>query len=215
VSLLYGTTDNRGGLLPVNGVKPSAGQPYDETAWTDAASSALEGTGAAGLVQQDFPENASPFQALCMVHNANDQLSFATQMPHSWNKGQVRPHVHVVPLANPAVAQVARFTMQYAWSRVGFAVPALAAWPTLVGTITVNPGEALVQKVVNFGLIDPAVGAEESNVLLWVVTRTGLDAGDTYDTNKTWQTGAANLSVLSFDVHYQVEKSGSFPEFIP
>jgi len=81
--------------------------------------------------------------------------------------------------------------------------------------VTINPGDVLVQKVVNFGLINPAANAEESNILLWVATRTGTDVGDTYTTNKTWQTGAANLTVLSFDVHFQVVKGGSFPEFIP
>jgi hypothetical protein len=183
-----------------------------ELGWTDVAVSAIEGAGA--LTQDDFPENGSPFQALFMANNADDEISFVAQLPHSWRPTTpVRPHLHIVPCADPLASQVARFQIRYAWSSVNAAIPPLSEWATATVDVTIDPGGALKQRIVSFEPIQPPAGVHESALFMWSVSRLGAQPEDTYSTNKAWGNGAANVAVLSVDVHYQTEKSGTEIEF--
>ena len=134
-------------------------------------------------------------------------------MPHAWNLGQVRPHIHVEPMADPAVQQIARFTIRYTWTRHGLVTPLLIDWPEIIILLPINPGDLRRQMIVDFGLIDPRPNPEASDILLWVASRTGTNAADTYTTNKGYGTGAANMIVHSFDVHYRPDKAGTVQEF--
>jgi len=120
----------------------------------------------------------------------------------------------MLPAADPAATEVASFDGYYTWSRVaGAAIPALASWTPWSATVSVDPGDVYVQKIMSVGLITPPAWAVESTIFLLYVRRFGTDASDTYDTNKDHGTVAANLGILSADLHYQIERAASEIEF--
>jgi hypothetical protein len=203
---IYTAEDNRGPLLERNG--EDAG-----TAWNDMIGSVQEGGGVSALTTEALL-SGSPFLATFFRHDQNDALSFAMQLPHAWAPGtDVRPHLHVLPCAAPGAPQVARFQITYAWSRVGEVMPAAGAWTTRTADLVVGTGDLHKQRIVDFGLVTPPADAHESAVFLWHVQRLGTDPGDTYTTGKGYGIAAANVAVLSVDVHYQIEKAGTATEF--
>ncbi len=73
----------------------------------------------------------------------------------------------------------------------------------------IDPGEAYQQFIVSLGELTPPVWARESPILLIWVQRSGLDGADTYTTSKDHGLAAANVGLLSADVHYRINKIGS------
>jgi hypothetical protein len=150
------------------------------------------------------------YRAYYFRHDQNDTLHMSFQMPHSWDRGTVYPHIHIIPMVNPAAAQVVRFTGKYCWSQVGVALPADASWTAFTIDHTVNTTDEFKQTVVGLATITPPTSPKESNVLLIWVRRPGLaDAADTYTTSKATGTAAANLMVVSIDTHIQKVKVGT------
>lgn len=180
--------------------------------WDDMQGSIGQGGGASALTIEAFRD--TPFLMWFMRHDQNDALNFVYQFSHSWDYATaVVPHLHVLPMADPAVAQVARFDGYYVWTRPNYAaapLPALTGW-TAFGPIdvTINPGDIYVQKIVSLGSVTPPDWVRESSSLLVWFRRAGTDPGDTYTTSKTGGTQAANLGILSTDVHYRKNKIGS------
>ena len=94
--------------------------------WDDIQGPALQAAGASALTQEAFGD--TPFICLFMSHAQDDELHFAFQLPHRWNRGEVRCHIHVVPMVNPAATQTVIFDGAYAWAHPGTAIPAAASW---------------------------------------------------------------------------------------
>jgi hypothetical protein len=120
-------------------------------------------------------------------------------------------------MADPATPQNVYMIGQYAWLDVqmGNQLPANAGWTTFNVTTAINPGDVFKEKIISLPAIIPPVGALESALLLLYVQRNGLNVLDTYTTAKSGGTAAANLGLLSFDCHVQIEKVGSIQEFPP
>ena len=195
--------------LSLNG----SGVESNQECWADLSSSPVAGAGAAALTSQPFPEAGAPVYMLCYSHAADETLSYASQMPHAWDRGAVRPHAHVFPLVSPASTQYVMFTLRYAWARYQGVAPALSSWGTRTVLLPVNPGDALRHKIADFGLISPDPQSAASTLFLWSVTRNGTSVGDTYTTNKGWGVASLNVAAASFDLHYQVDRAGTSPEF--
>lgn len=179
--------------------------------WDDVRGDVSQGAGNTSLTLEDYRDTA--FRMYFMRHDQDDALSFSYQLPHSWNRGAVRPHVHVLPMSDPVAPQVAYFTAQYAWATATVPVPAASGWTTVNYSLTINPGSAFTEKFVDFGMITPPEGTPESAILLIRVVRSGTSPSDTYATNKTGGTGAANIGLLSFDVHFRKNKIGTVSEY--
>lgn len=183
--------------------------------WDDMQGSIGQGAGVTALTVEVFRD--TPFLMWFMRHDQNDALNFVYQFSHSWDYTKiVVPHLHVLPMADPATAQVARFDGYFAWTRPNYAaqpLPALTGW-TAFGPIdlTINPGDVYVQKIISLGSITPPAWVRESSSLLIWFRRFGTDAGDTYTTSKVGGTQAANLGILSTDVHFRKNKIGSVTE---
>jgi hypothetical protein len=183
--------------------------------WDDMQGSIGQGAGSAALTVEVFRD--TPFLMWFMRHDQNDALNFVYQFSHAWDYlTAVHPHLHVLPVADPVATQVARFDGYYVWTRPDYAgapLPALSGW-TAFGPIDVpiNPGDIYVQKIIPLGSVTPPAWVRESSSLLIWFRRFGTDAGDTYNTNKVGGTPAANLGILSTDVHYRKNKIGTEAE---
>lgn len=185
-----------------------------QTGWNDLLGGVEQGAGASALTHEVFRD--TPFLMSFFRANQNDSLSFSYQMSHGWLPGTtVHPHVHVIPMANPAVAQNVYMIGQYAWIDVGSGkLPANAGWTVMPPTVlTINPGEDFEEKIISLPAIVPPAAMKESAILLFYIQRNGANVLDTYTTAKVGGTASANLGLLSFDCHIQVEKSGTQEEF--
>lgn len=185
----------------------------DAGRWDDVQGSIANGAGA-GLLTLEFFRDTR-FNMYFMRHDQNDELNFVYQLTHRWMYGtDVKPHLHVVAMANPGATQNVYVTGYYAWSRPNYAsqIPALAGWTTFQVAVPIDPGDVYTQKIVSLGSWTPPAWARESTCLLIYFQRNGTNPLDTYTTNKDHGTPAANLGLLSTDVHYRLAQSGTVTE---
>lgn len=161
------------------------------------------------------------FRGYHFDHNADCALHFRFQLPHRWNRGEVRLHVHYIPLVNPASTEYVVWRCQYSWSTVGAEVPAATGWTEAEARSTVTTTSAFKPAVTGLFESTPPAAANESAILMVRVVRLGSSAPttpgwtDTYTTSKTSPAGsaAANVFLLSCDLHYQSEKIGTVAEY--
>ena len=200
----FPTTDHRGGLA------------QDIIGWDDLQGSVTQGTASAALTTEVYRD--TPFRMSFFRSGQSDSLSFLYQMAHRWQAGtKVRPHVHVVPMADPVAPQTVLIQGQFAWFNDTIALPANSGWTTFSVLVTINPGDVFKEKVIDLtggvGLTPPA-GIVESDILAVFIQRSGSDGQDTYNTAKSGGTALANLGLVSFDCHYQSQKVGTQTEFL-
>lgn len=180
--------------------------------WDDAQGDVQQGNAAGVLTNESFRD--TDFRMAFFRHDQQDDLSFRYQFPHRWRYDTaVVPHLHLLPMADPAADEDAYFDGYYTWSRVGqLAVPALASWTPFTATVTISPGDQYVQRVASLGSITPPAWVRESSLLMLHFQRNATHVNDTYDTAKDHGTPAANLGVLSADVHYRLAHSGTLTQ---
>lgn len=200
MSLLYTGSDHRRALMPLSD------QNEDAAGWDDQQVAATMGVGGAALATVALLD--TPAKILAMANNGTDAVTFYAQMPHRWDKGTVRPHLHYVPLTVPAAPRVVRFTGQYVWSRPNQLVPRNVAWVpfTIDVPILVAHGEQHI--ITSIAQVPPPASAEESDFLIVHLIRDGASGTDDYTDG-----AVANLGLLGMDVHFRAEKAGTFVEF--
>lgn len=193
-----------------------AGMAADLTGWEDLQGSIQQGAGVSALTTEAYRD--TPLLMSFFRSGQVDKLSFIYQMSHRWQPGtKVRPHLHVVPMADPASTQNVLIEGQYAWMNDSTALPANSGWTTFSVVVPVNPGDAFKEKIVDFtgGVgITPPASFQESDLLCIYIQRTGNSGSDTYNTAKSGGTAAANLGLLSADVHFQCQKVGTQLELL-
>lgn len=198
--------------LPASGFGTHRAPGAVNNPWDDLQGSVSEGNAVSALTSEDFRDTS--FRMLFMRHDQDDSLHFSYQLPHSWQPGStVNPHLHVVPMADPPSVLNVRFAGEYVWVNVTGTIPAAASWTPFTADFSVSPGDAFKHKVAGLGSITPTAGVMESSVLLMRVYRNGTGLQDTYTTSKVGGTAAANLGVLSADVHIEKEKPGTATEY--
>ena len=153
----------------------------------------------------------TPWKTYFLRHDQADELHFALQMSHSWDRGPVRFHVHVIPMVNPATPQVIALAGRYSWATFGVETPANATWTPFSATQTVGTSDAFKEAFIACFTATPPTGSLESAILLIYLKRDSGGA-DTYTTGKAGGTAAANVCVLSADAHYQKNKDGTATE---
>ncbi len=199
----YTPPDNRGGMAQAL------------TGWNDLVGGVTQGNNVAALTTEVYRD--TPFIMSFFRHGQNDSLSFIYQMSHQWQAGTVvRPHVHVIPMVDPASTQNVYIVGQYAWLSTTRALPANADWTQFTVIVPINPGDAFLEKIVDVtgGVgITPPADIDESDMLCVFFERNGANVLDTYTTSKASGTAQANLGLVSFDCHYQGQKIGSLVEF--
>jgi len=183
--------------------------------WDDVQGSISQGAGAGNLTLEFYKDTR--FNMYFMRHDQDDELSFVYQFTHTWDYSKVVvPHLHCVPMADPASPLNIRLDGYFVWSRAGYAaypMPSLTGWTPFGVDVPVAPGDIDVQKIVSLGSISPPSWARESTCLLIYMRRNGTGLGDTYITSKaSGGTQAANLGLLSTDVHYRIKRQGTEAE---
>jgi hypothetical protein len=180
-----------------------------EGRWDDLQGSLSQGAAVGALTYENY--RATAYKMNFFRHDQNDELSFGYQMPHKWKyTTSVNPHLHVVPMADPALAQVAYFNGYYVWTNIDTTeIPDVGGWTMFAVEFTINPGDVFQQLRVPLGVFAPPPSARESSCLLLYMRRNGTDPLDTYNANKVGGTVAANLGLLSADLHYQASWMGT------
>lgn len=178
--------------------------------WDDVQGPIGQAGGATALTFEAF--DITNYQTYFMRHDQNDTLYLEYQMPHSWSRTAVRPHLHFVPMVSPVANQDIYFEGEYAWMQANAVVP-VAPWIAFNATFTVTPTMGMTNRVISLAIVQPPANAHESDILLMWVRRSGLNVLDTYTTAKLNGQPAANVAVISLDCHFQKDKSGTIIEF--
>jgi len=143
------------------------------------------------------------------VDNSDGSLVFAKgkivslwlQLPHAWKEGtELRPHLHWTKTTTGV--GLPNWQMKYKWANAGDVLPAFSS---LVSGTEGTTNNNMVDKhsIFKFPPLD-ATGKLISSMLCVVLQRTD-DANDTY---------ADSAKLLEFDIHYQIDSTGSRQEYI-
>ena len=148
------------------------------------------------------PSVNSTLGTLTFEDGATRVVAGLAQMPHAWLEGSaVEPHVHWIQPASGDVVWQLEYRVMPA---IGAAFP--SAWTTVTSTNSRStyPGSGNWVQITRFPSID-MTGLEISAMILFRLSRLGGDALDTL---------AADVDLLEFDIHYQIDTPGSGQEFI-
>ena len=131
-----------------------------------------------------------------------DAIHFDLQFNHGMKVGtKIYPHIHLVNKAAIVGAADVTFTLSYSWANVNQSFPAVLQQADKVKSFA--DADALSHKVLVFDAITPTdVQGGISSILIATLTRE----------NKGYAT--ANIFLLGFDIHYEVDTLGSREEFV-
>ena len=122
--------------------------------------------------------------------NATEQVYFDVQMPHSWNKTAIRPHIHWSP-GNSADTGSVVWGLEYSWSNA-VAEPGNTFPASTTDTVTqAAGGTAYEHQIAQWSEID-GTDKRVSSVLICRLYREGGNAADTF---------AGDAYALSVDFH--------------
>lgn len=139
---------------------------------------------------------------------AEEELYFAVQMPHGWNRTAISPHVHWTPKTTadgtPA-GQKVKWGLEYTWAEIGADYPVTQ----IITTDAHTPADADVvagrHYLSAFPDIEPSASTDGiSSMLICRIFRDATDA-----TNDTYEHDAG---LLEIDFHYQMDQMGSKQE---
>lgn len=181
--------------------------------WDDLMGDPAQGNAASALTNEVFRDTA--LRLLHFRYDQDDTLHYVYQLPHKWRTDtEVHVHLHVMPLADPPSTKNVYFSGYYTWAPINFSpVPALAGWTTFNATMSVAVGEVYKHKIAEIGQIAAPASPTPSTCLFLYMMREGTNVLDTYDTNKGSGTPAANLALLSSDLHYRAQRMGTLLEY--
>lgn len=134
----------------------------------------------------------------------HDEVHFEVQMPHDWKEGSnIYPHVHWAPATADAGNVV--WQLDYTWASINGTFGASA---TLTSAATAAGGTAWVHKMSNLldGTGKNYIVGTGKTISSMLVCRLHRDAGQGDDTL------AAAVSLLEFDIHYEIDTIGSRTE---
>jgi hypothetical protein len=137
---------------------------------------------------------------------AEEELYFVVQLPHSWARTAITPHVHWVPATNsdgvPA-NQTVEWGLEYTWANIG----GVFSNTSIVYGKAHLPADADVvagkHYVTNLTAITPGVGTQDgiSSMIACRIFRNATDAvDDTYE---------QDAGLLEIDFHYEIDTIGS------
>jgi len=151
-----------------------------------------------------------------MASGQNDYVQIIIQMPHRKKFGKIKSlHVHTIPMKNPTVDKYVVWQVKYYWFSTNEVLPASSNWivPSVPRQVISN-GDEFKHKIHTLVSDFSHPGVESaSSILIAQITRLGTNVNDTYNDQKTYGTGLANLAILYFDIHYEADSTGTAGEF--
>ena len=168
------------------------------------------GSGTATPTIQVYRDTPVEYQFL--RRDQDDSFQVIYQMPHTWAKNAVNPHMHFIGCGDSDGYVVVSGV--YTWSGIGHALPANADWTAFRAEKYVLGSDQWIEEVLGIGPINPPSWAGPSAQLHIRWTRPGSsDAGDTYHGNNPFGLAAANVALLALDCHVQIKTLGTMGEF--
>lgn len=132
-----------------------------------------------------------------------ESVGIIAQMPHSWREGsEVKPHVHWNKTTDAAGGVL--WTLRYKILEIG---EVETAWSDTISATLVpalDPGSTQAHAISEFPAIDMS-GYHLSDMILVQLGRLYSDPSDTYE---------ADVRLLEFDIHYQIDSHGSREEYV-
>lgn len=179
--------------------------------WQDQQGQVNQAAAAAGLTFEAILD--TQFNIYWFKHNQTDRIYLSYQFQHGWDKGEVQPHIHVLPSAGTTGSIT--FNGRYMWSAAnsGIAFSTWANWTTWSATRAITAPENNTEVAFNLFTTTPPVSARKPSATLFMtIERTS--GSDTYTGNKVGGgTAAANVGLLFLDVHQLITKTGTLTPF--
>jgi len=189
---------NESGQITGFAVADSASDQY--LGWDDLRFPA-QGINPAGATDAPTVDTTTVPGTLLFSGSQVNLIAGIAQMPHSWLAGSaVRPHVHWSKTTSAAGG--VEWEWCYAVAGAGEVLPAYSAWlPATEGVPNSDTAEKhAISKFPELTM----TGKKESTIIAWQVRRNPAAVADTY---------ATNARFFEFDIHYQMSKFGTIPEF--
>ena len=145
------------------------------------------------------PDFSTTNIGLLLDPSSEEPIYIVAQLPHGYKAGtNIKPHVHWQATSTNTSSFSMR--MQYVWYNANEAMP---AWSNVYSTHTPS-GTAWVSQVSGLGELD-GTNKKESSIVKMVVTRDATNASTDIYPN--------DILLDEMDIHYQIEKLGSGPEY--
>jgi len=169
----------------------------DATVWEDLRIPLYaRGGGTAPTFASGFAENATLY-TWKFSGNSTNNMYFEAQMPHSWAGTTIYPHVHWSPTTT-GTGNV-NWYFEYVWSDVGGTYGTSSVLTTSSNIETASRWKHIIAS--NESGITPNANQKGlSSLLLGRLYRAGGSSGDTY---------AGDASLISIDIHYELNTLGS------
>lgn len=133
------------------------------------------------------------------------EVFFTVQIPHGWKEGStIYPHVHFSTIVGGGGAAVT-WGLEYTWASVDQVFSSTTETVTATKTISSN---AQTHQVVGFGLdgIKPTTNQDKiSSILICRLFRNSSATTDNFNND---------VFLIAFDVHYEVNTTGSRTEWV-
>lgn len=176
--------------------------PYTDTFWDDLRfpSSGFNPAGSTAPPAVNTSTGLLDFSG-----TADNVIGGVAQMPHAWKEGtNIHPHIH---LRFPTSASAnTRWQLQYDIANPFADFSENAGTYTPLTAVTVaNPQNVKRHVLASLGVI-PMTGYTLSACILWKLTRLAASDGADTDTNA--------VTLIEFDLHYQIDTPGSDNEYV-
>lgn len=170
---------------------------YTNSYWDDSQVPAMGFR--VGTTAPDFAQFTDANIYCYQLSASQDDIVYGSvQLSHRYKKGtDLECHVHYAPMTAPAgSATNVVWQFSYSLGKIGSAFPAST---TVNVTNSVAGFAQFSHKLKEFTTISGA-GVNGSDILMFKLSRLGSSASDTYDNS---------IALLSFDLHFQLDKPGS------
>lgn len=136
-----------------------------------------------------------------------EEVFFDIQFPHSWKEGSlIYPHVHFSPISTNVGdlnSRTVKFILEYTWVNLNEKFGIVSAYP-MTKSFVPNTSQWMTMVASNpSGITDKT--KKISSLMKCRLYRNPTDVEDTYP---------ADVSLDSFDIHFQVDSNGSVQEYI-
>jgi hypothetical protein len=180
--------------------------------WTDLSYPGVFGQTASTDLNIEQYRDTGQYKAF-FRHDQDNFVHIDYQQLHEWAGTPVYLHLHLIPMAN--AAGNAYFTGYFFFGNPIAELPALVSWTPILHTFPILAADQYIRRITQLAVCPPPGTPGYSSILSVRFARQAASPNDTYDTNKPTPpgTGAANLCLEAYDIHYQRLLVGSEEEY--
>jgi hypothetical protein len=201
---------NGGNGTPIVGTENNLtyGWNFDEGTGTSAAEVNEEAVPFLGIADwgDGLVESSSSTGVLLKAFSPDveQEVFFSVQFPHAWKEGSaIRPHVHWTPFSDAGEGESVVWGLEYTWANVlsDFNDTTIVYTSGVIADTDITADNHLISQ---FPEID-ATGKSISSMMLCRLFRAVDETADNFDDD---------AGLLEFDIHYQIDSTGSDEEYV-